>query len=168
MTVNKSRNSQEKNRSNKGFTLVELLVVIAIIGILAVMGITQLNGAKEKARDSRRFSDLSQIRLGLALYASGTTDIFPVPVNGFDPDFSDPAPPSGSIFSITDNPIISYISVALIDPINSAAKSLYYSYDVSADRQEYILCAHLEGGTQRWIVFNEDSYAGQQSYCPPI
>lgn len=54
--------------NRKGFTLIELLVVIAIIGILSAVGLIALNGAREKARDSQRKSDLGQIRTGLALY----------------------------------------------------------------------------------------------------
>ncbi|MEK7519007.1 MAG: type II secretion system protein [Patescibacteria group bacterium] len=54
--------------NRKGFTLIELLVVIAIIGILSAVGLIALNGAREKARDSQRKSDLGQMRTGLALY----------------------------------------------------------------------------------------------------
>ena len=55
-------------KNKKGFTLIELLVVIAIIGILSAIGLVALNGAREKARDSQRKSDISQMRTGLTLY----------------------------------------------------------------------------------------------------
>lgn len=55
-----------KNR--RGFTLIELLVVIAIIGILSTVAMTSLNGARKKARDARRKSDLEQIVLAIEQY----------------------------------------------------------------------------------------------------
>jgi len=55
-------------KKSKGFTLIELLVVIAIIGILATIVLVSLNNARQKARDSRRVSDLRQIALALEMY----------------------------------------------------------------------------------------------------
>ena len=54
----------------KGFTLIELLVVIAIIGLLSTLAVTALGGARKKARDARRLSDVKQIQTSLELYYS--------------------------------------------------------------------------------------------------
>ena len=54
--------------NKKGFTLIELLVVIAIIGLLSTLAVVALSSAREKARDSKRLSDLKQIQTALELY----------------------------------------------------------------------------------------------------
>ena len=58
--------------SSKGFTLIELLVVIAIIGLLSSVVIASLNGARAKARDARRVSDLKQMASQVALLGETT------------------------------------------------------------------------------------------------
>ena len=57
-----------RRKGEKGFTLIELLVVIAIIGILATIVLVSLNTARQKARDTRRASDLRQVALALEMY----------------------------------------------------------------------------------------------------
>lgn len=57
-------------RQNKGFTLIEMLVVVAIIGLLASVVITGLGSARQKARDTRRISDIRQIQNVLETYYS--------------------------------------------------------------------------------------------------
>ncbi|TRZ77963.1 type II secretion system protein [bacterium] len=57
-----------KKTYEKAFTLIELLVVIAIIGILATVVLVNLSSTRGRARDARRKSDLSNIRLALEMY----------------------------------------------------------------------------------------------------
>ena len=63
------------NEKQRGFTLIELLVVIAIIGTWPVWSLS-LNGAREKARDARRKSDLRQLKTALELY-NGDNQAYP-------------------------------------------------------------------------------------------
>lgn len=58
----------QKKKYSKGFTLIELLVVIAIIGLLSSIVFASLNSARAKGRDTKRMSDLHNIRLALELY----------------------------------------------------------------------------------------------------
>jgi len=57
-----------KETAMAGFTLIELLVVIAIIGILSGIVIVSMSGARAKARDARRLSDMRQIATALQMY----------------------------------------------------------------------------------------------------
>ena len=54
--------------NKKGFTLIELLVVIAIIGLLSTLSVVALNGARARARDAKRISDIKQIQTALEMY----------------------------------------------------------------------------------------------------
>ncbi len=52
----------------KGFTLIELMVVISIISLLSVIVLTSLQAARQKARDSKRVSLVTQYTTALELY----------------------------------------------------------------------------------------------------
>jgi general secretion pathway protein G len=59
----------------KGFTLIELLVVIAIIGMLSALLVPNFMGARERARDAQRKSDLKQIQKALEMYRQDQTSL---------------------------------------------------------------------------------------------
>lgn len=57
-----------RHNTESGFTLMEMLVVIAIIGLLASFLLVSLGSSRAKARDTRRISDINEIRKALELY----------------------------------------------------------------------------------------------------
>ena len=122
-------------QNRKGFTLIELLVVIAIIGILSAVGLIALNGAREKARDSQRKSDLGQLRTGLALYYD-TNNNYPASdtgvANGHTTDAtegSNPTFPTGGTTTTT-------VKWVRTDSLGSVATDLLFDALVSG--QKYI------------------------------
>ena len=64
-----------------GFTLVELLVVVGIIGLLSALVSANVSGARQKARDANRQSDLRTIQTALELYLNDHGNL-PGPVGG--------------------------------------------------------------------------------------
>ncbi len=64
-----------------GFTLVELLVVIAIIGILSSVVFGSFSSARMRARDTKRISDIYQIRLALEMYAEANGNKYPTAIS---------------------------------------------------------------------------------------
>ena len=65
------RNKNKQNGSapgRDGFTLIELLVVIAIIALLSSVALIAFMTARQKARDTKRLADMTQMNNGLELY----------------------------------------------------------------------------------------------------
>jgi prepilin-type N-terminal cleavage/methylation domain-containing protein len=57
-----------KNAKKFGFTLIELLVVVAVIGMLVSVIIISLTNARRKSRDTKRLTDMNEIKGGMDLY----------------------------------------------------------------------------------------------------
>jgi prepilin-type N-terminal cleavage/methylation domain-containing protein len=60
-----------------GFTLIELMVVISVIGLLSSIILGNLNRARQKARDTKRLSDVTEMRLALELYSQDHGGLYP-------------------------------------------------------------------------------------------
>ncbi len=60
-----------KNKS-KGFTIVELLIVIVVIGILATLVIVTFTGIQQKARNSKRQTDINAVDSHVEAYYAST------------------------------------------------------------------------------------------------
>jgi len=65
---NCSKKSQQSTKTVKAFTLIELLIVIAVIGILMAVILPNLIGMRERARDTAKKNDLTQLKKALRLY----------------------------------------------------------------------------------------------------
>ena len=148
-----------KNWIKKGFTLIELLIVIAIIGILTALVTTNLQGARSRARDTRRKSDLHAIEQSLRLYYNDAKQ-FPASdasnnITGCN-TIAAPTPCSwGGAFATTAS---TYMSSLPVDPSSSDLASVTYKY-FSADDDKYLLIATLENASDQDIADSQDRCA---------
>lgn len=126
--VSKTKNQKQgvKKSAHSGFTLIELLVVIAIIALLNSIALIAFMSARQKGRDAKRLSDMTQMNTGLNLYFS-TYGGYPSSTTGrpdaLTPSFAAslptaPQPPDGSC------PGIIYPSPPL--PVSGITGASYY------------------------------------------
>ena len=137
-------------KRNQGFTIVELLIVIVVIGILALLVITTYSGIQQKARNSKRQTDVQSLQTQLEAFFS-QNGYYPSLTNMNDGTFL-----TANMKSLDQN--------ALIDPSNPtqsktllaapAAKSYAYAVANSAGTScesdnttcaKYTLTATYEG-----------------------
>lgn len=127
---------------SRGFTLIELLVVIAIISILVAISSVSYQRAVKLSRDSKRKTDLEQLRQALETYRSENY-VYPTTAQGIAKLQTD-----GFITTIPTDP-------------NSPTKKYYY---IRNSTTTYSLCAALEvapgspdtcgGGTKCTVACN--------------
>lgn len=137
----------------KGFTLIELLVVLAIIGILTSFLLANLVGAKARARDAERKSDLRQIQAALELYRADLSSYpaQPLPNCGLPL----PAPSGGTV----------YMQKIPCDPLNSPPNYVY-TYVQTGGGTGYTLTACLENlnDSQKDKVNDSTACSGTQNW----
>lgn len=115
-----------------GFTLIEILVVISIMAIIITIAIVSYTTVNKQSRDSKRKSDVEQLRSALEMYRS---DI------GYYPSVG-----SESWTNASNLPLVpTYLSIIPSDPKSS--QSYYYTVTPPAsggNYYTYCLCAQLE------------------------
>ncbi len=152
-----------------GFSIIELIIVIAIIGLLSVMGMAAIQDARESARDARRISDLSQLRLALFLYFDDYDSYPPTISGGGTTADTSNNPPDGSIFSGVANPLVpKYTSQVFVDPMNGP--NYYYQYDTNEvnGNRNYKICLLKESVNYTWRVFYSSGVFSEANACTPL
>jgi len=128
-----------------GFTLIELLIVISILGVLAALLISNVSGVRERARDTKRKSDVVQIKNALKMYYNDF-DEYPESNGGSIlgcGDSGNTACTWGSPFEVTNGGSL-YMAVLPDDPLDSQN---YVYTRISLD--EFTLYANLENKSDK-------------------
>jgi general secretion pathway protein G len=132
--------NQNKNLKS-GFTLIELLVVVAIIALLSSIALIALVSARQKSRNVKRLSDMTQMNTALELYftynrgyPSSTTPGVPDDLN---PTFlvhypTAPTPADGACGSLTHPAPVPEGVIAnnyYYVPVNPIGNGLFRDYE---------------------------------------
>lgn len=141
-----SNNIVLSNFNKRGFTLIELLVVVAIIAILATMVMVSVFGARTKARDAVRMSDIDQVAKSLQMYELDH-GIYPSPVSD-DSCWVDlgVSVNCGSGTANLDLLMRSYIGHLPADPESGNGREYRLNVPSSTGSKYFLLVAQLENG----------------------
>lgn len=136
--MKKQRTYNIEHITNTGFTLVELLVVIAVIALVMAVLFPNFMSFRQRARDTQRKADLSQIQKALELFkqdqnppAYPTTGGLPAALCG--QCFSSAASCGGNL----------YLRKFPCDP-GSGTVPTPYVYTLGSDVLQYSIAACLE------------------------
>jgi general secretion pathway protein G len=138
-------------RKQAGFTIVELLIVIIVIGILATLVITTFTGIQQKARNTKRQTDINAIQGQVeAYYASNGKYPTLADLNdatwrstnmkGLDPNALQD--PKGSAQTLVAAPVANSYAYAVTVDGTTACDNLA----PATDCLKYVLTATNEGG----------------------
>ncbi|MFI5270927.1 MAG: type II secretion system protein [Candidatus Saccharimonadales bacterium] len=135
-------------KRQEGFTIVELLIVIVIIGILATLVIVTFTGIQQRARNTKRTTDINAIDSHLEAYNANngfyptltqmnTASFVSGNLKGLDP--SALQDPQGSSPTLVDTPAAKAYAYQPTDDNNNACD------DVTTNCTKFTLTATYEG-----------------------
>jgi type II secretory pathway pseudopilin PulG len=141
-------------------------VVIAIIGLLSTLAVVSLNGARAKARDAKRLSDVKQISTLIEMaatnnpsgsYGDVASAVFPTTCDTIAVDFRLPANAcviAGTDIAAITDPSAAYAAVTPNVCADGSAGvcnytltlAEYNSVALAVDTDDYEICFYLENG----------------------
>ncbi len=148
----------------KGFTLIELLLVVAIIGLLASIVLVTINGARSKARDAKRVSDMQSLAQALEMY-DGDSGHYPISAT-WTSECSIPGNwiPDGSNYNWS----APYLLPQPRDPAESCSGAIQQKYSYWSDGKTYQLTTTLENSSPAGSGgSSSQTYAYNGSYFAP-
>lgn len=159
----------------KGFTLVELLIVIVVVAILAAISIVAYNGIQQRARDTKRANDISQIKKALLAYDTNHGGVVRPGVSGYTKPAGEPGMGGWDVSTSASWLIFlrSNHGTMPVDPVNIAPNTsnvigndnrlyAYYCYDAGhseafADSATVRLLYRTDNGQYRREMFRVTS-----------
>lgn len=137
---------------SKGFTLIELLVVLAILVLLISVILVYMGPSRQKARDSRRESDIRQIGLAAELYY----------------DEAGNYPPASSFSNLINE---NYLNDYLPDVPNDSLQGRSYHWvnnSALEDRDKYCLYAILESSSVTTYFCSSERGVNSSAVLPTL
>ncbi|HLD25033.1 MAG TPA: type II secretion system protein GspG [Patescibacteria group bacterium] len=123
-----------------GFSLMELLISVSIIAILVAIGVASYATINKQSRDTKRKSDLEQIRSALEMYRAD---------NGFYPAVGSgtwvlASSSTDSLIGLTPSLVSTYIAVVPLDPKSTQSYMYIATNGSGGNYYGYCLSSTLE------------------------
>ena len=149
----------KKTQKKQAFTLIELIVVITILAILWTIAFMALQWYSSQARDSKRLSDIQNIKKSLELFSINTWK-YPLADDFFTVSYS--WEQARHQWTIWDD-VITNLSKNLAKKPTDPLTGLEYTYSTTHSQTEYEVLGLYESDLV-WIKLISNSFAENQDY----